>query len=134
MKKLLILILAVMLSLCACGKKEVSTVKTIENHYVKILKTEDSAVIRNEISALKTLTNDTSITDEERLYAQYTYNIGYGVAKLYLSGKAISMFDFPEIEIFSAMIVSRGKNEIEITKDMVSESNKFVEKVEKFLK
>ena len=68
------------------------------------------------------------------LHLIYTYNIGYGVAKLYLSGKAISMFDFPEIEIFSAMIVSRGKNEIEITKDMVSESNKFVEKVEKFLK
>lgn len=134
MKKILLVILAVMVMFTACGKKELSTAEIIQNHYVKILKTEDSAIIRNEITELKEMAKNTSITEEERMYAQYTYNIGYGIAKLYLSGKAISAFDFPEMEIYSAIIVSRAKNEIEITTDMVSESYKFVEKVENFLK
>ena len=122
-----------MFVLCGCSKAPVSATDKIVGHYKTICKTNDSSVIRNEIAELDKLTKDASISEEERMFAQYTYNIGYGIAKLSLSGKAISVFDFPEMEMLSATIGAIATGEVEVEKIMLEESLKFVQKVEKFL-
>lgn len=133
MKKILFIILTVIFVACGCAKTSASTTDIIVEHYKTICKTNDTSVIRNEIAELGKLTKDESINEKERMFAQYTYNIGYGVAKLSLSGKAISVFDFPEMEILSGTIGAIAAGELEIENVMIDESLKFVQKVEKFI-
>ena len=138
MKKLvnlliLFVVLTVMFVLCGCSKAPASATDKIVGHYKTICNTNDSSVIRNEIAELDKLTKDASISEEERMFAQYTYNIGYSIAKLSLSGKAISVFDFPEMEMLSAPIGAIATGEVEVETTMLEESLKFVQKVEKFL-
>ena len=100
MKKILFLCLIVLLIVVRCSKN--STPDTIPEkimaHYVTITKTNDTSVIRNEIAELEKLSKDESFSEEDRMFAQYTYNVSYGLAKLALSGASISIFDFPEME------------------------------------
>lgn len=133
MKKILFIILAVIFVVCGCAKPPASTIDIIVEHYKTICKTNDSSVIRNEIAELDKLAKDESISEKERMFAQYTHNIGYGVAKLSLSGKAISVFDFPEMEMLSGTIGEIATGELEIENVMIDESLKFVQKVEKFI-
>ena len=116
-----------------CAKAPVSATDKIVEHYKTICKTNDSSVIRNEIAELDKLSKDASISEQERMLAQYTYNLGYGVAKVDLSGKAVSVFDFPEIELLSATIGLVAQGEMEMDQTMIDESIKFLQKVEKFL-
>ena len=132
MKRVLFVILLLCL-LCGCAKEPVSATDIIVEHYKTICNTSDSSVIRNQIAELDKLSKDASISEKERMFAQYTYNIGYGIAKLSLSGKAISVFDFPEMEILSETIGAIATEELEIEDVMIEESFKFVQKVEKFL-
>ncbi len=133
MKKTFLFFWAVIFVLTGCAKTPTSVTDKIVEHYKTICKTNDTSVIRNEIAELEKLSKDVSISEEERMFAQFTYNIGYGVAKLSLSGKAISVFDFPEMEILSGTIGAIANEEIEIENVMVEESLKFLQKVEKFL-
>jgi len=134
MKKILFIILTVMFVVAGCAKTPASVTDEIVGHFKTICKTNDTSMIRNEIAELEKLAKDESLSEEERMFAQYTYNIGYGVAKLSLSGKAISAFDFPEMEILSATIGAIANEEVEIENVMVEESFKFLQKVEEFLK
>ena len=121
MKRVLFVVLTVMFVMCGCAKAPVSATDKIVEHYKTICKTNDSSVIRNEIAELDKLSKDASISEQERMLAQYTYNIGYGVAKVDLSGKAISVFDFPEIELLSALFNDESK--------LLPDSNLFVKTV-----
>jgi len=133
MKRILFIILAVIFVVCGCEKTPASTTDRIVEHYKTICKTNDSSVIRNEISELDRISKDASISEKDRMFAKYTYNIGYGVAKLSLSGKSISVFDFPEMEILSGTIGAVATGELEIENVMIDESLKFVQKVDKFI-
>lgn len=134
MKKTIPLLLAVMLIFTACGKSPPSVTETIKNHYTTILKTNNTATIRSELAELEKLSNDTNLSNEELMFAKYAYNMAYGIATLSLSGKAISVFDFPEMELLNATVGGIASGELEISDEMVSESVKFLQKVEDFIK
>lgn len=133
-KRTIPLLLAVLLIFTACGKSPPSTTETIKNHYTTILKTNNTATIRSELAELEKLSKDTTLSDEELMFAKYAYNMAYGIAKLSLSGKSINIFDFPEMELLNATVGGIASGEMEITDEMVSESLKFLQKVENFIK
>ncbi len=136
MKKLLFFALLVVLVISRCSKSSTPDTPTevIMNHYETIVNTNDTSVIRSELAELEKLTKDKTLSRQEQMYAQYTYNVSYGLARLALSGASISVFDFPEIDMLKGTISEIGKGKYEIEEIMVSESAKFVKRVEEFLK
>ena len=133
MKRILSIIFISILVLTGCGKPA-SNKDIIAGHYNTIMKTNDTSVVRSELSELQNLANDSSLTEQDRMFAKYSYNVAYGIARLSLSGESISAFDFPEIEILSETVDEVKKGNLSINETMVSESSKFVQNVEKFLK
>lgn len=117
-----------------CGKKVETATDKIVELYETIMQANDTSVIRSELAELKNMSADNSLTEEERMYAQYTYNVAYGVIKLGLSGKSISVFDFPEMEMLGTTVGAISSGELEIEEIMVTESENFVDRVEQFLK
>ena len=134
MRKLLSFSLIFLFLLTGCGKKNITTKETIVNQFTTVCKTSDTAVMRNGLSDLKELCDDQNISEEDRMLAKYSYNVLYGIVKLSLSGKSISVFDFPEIEILAAVIGEAAKNDIPITNENIKTSEEFLTKVENFLK
>lgn len=134
MKRTLPILLAIMVIFTACVKSPPSATETIKKHYTTILKANDTATLRNELTELEKLTTDTNLNENELLFAKYTYNVAYGVTKLSLSGKDISFFDFPEMDLLNAAVAGIANGEMEISDDLVSESVNFLQKVETFIK
>lgn len=134
MKKIFLVILASIVIATGCAKTPISAKETIVEHCVSISKSNDSSAIRKELAELEKMTKDNSLTEEDRMFAQYTYNISYGAVKVDLSGKAVSVFDFPEIELLSATVGAIGRGEMTMDETMLEESVNFLEKVEEFLK
>lgn len=134
MRKVLAIIVMLSVILTGCGEKPISATDKIIEHYKTLSRTNNTATIRGEISELESLSNDTSLTLNEQMFAKYTYNIACGVVKLDLSGKGVSFFDFPEIEMLVNVIGAVAEGEFEIDQEMLEESKKFLKKVEDFLK
>ncbi len=140
MKKLLVVILAALCLFAGCGKAAVSTptslsaTEKILDCYNTLSKTTDSSVLRNVIAELEKLTTDETLSEEELMFAKYSYNVAYGVVKLTLSGKAISVFDFPEIEMYGITIGLIANGDMVADENTVADSEDFLKKVEEFLK
>ena len=133
MKRLLCLVLIVAFVFAGCGKQG-SNKKLIAEQFETIMKTSDSAVVRNNLSKLSEMTKDSSLSEEDKMFAQFSYNVAYGIAKLSMSGESVSVFDFPDIEILTETVEEVKKGNVVMEDIMVSESKKFVDRVEKFLK
>lgn len=137
--KALCVVVGMILIIPGCGNKSepvanLTVPEQILEHFKTVVKSDDSAVIRDELGELDRLAKDTTLSDEESLFAQYTYNISYGVAQLMLSEEGFSAFEFPDIEILCATVGAIAKNELEISDIMISESQNFVQRVEKYLR
>lgn len=112
-----------------------SAMEQITEQYEKIIASNDSAEIRESIKRINSFVNDSTASKEEQKYAKLVSNFCTGAAKLSMTEKGISAFDFPEMTYLKTFIEGIAKNnDFSPLDEALSTSEKFIKRVDDFIK
>ena len=132
-------VICVLALLSGCAQSNSSKAQTVmqklEQQYDIIKSTSSSAEIRDSLNAINELSNSDDATDDEKKFARILLYYCSGIAKLAMTDKGISAFEFLEVTYLQPYVEGTFENEEFVKLDeALDTSEKFLKHVNEFIK